>query len=442
MKARKSQARGMAKVSHLFLSGSEPRKEKVTIQMAAKALKVSRGTIVSYLNKGLLTRIKEGGGIYIALDEVRALSETNKELHAKSSVSTSSESTSRASVTKKRDGLKRPLASFGLLESERQYLLRCKAALEAKDKELETLKFQVDNLKRNLETQARELAGTKTKVRGLEKDKRQRLADFKSTGNADDQDLLEKTQARLFVVEEELKRLRHPSWWKELFGRLQLRPEHSMKKEVVLFGTLTLLAVLIFSVWWFNRSPQQPPFSMTEGKASRSGTTRAIPRAVLDLELQQEQSARADQQPSEPTPTAVKMEPAALKVQTPQPYSSSVVGSPSSEQMVSPLPSAGQQLVGLTSTAPPYVLRAETLATTWLHLVIDERQKLEYLLQPNEKHTWRASSGFRLHIGNAAGLQLHLNGQPLKPLGKSDQVVHLQLPDPSLFVTSTPNTPN
>ena len=32
---------------------------------------------------------------------------------------------------------KRPLGSFGLLESERQYLLACKAALEAKDTELE-----------------------------------------------------------------------------------------------------------------------------------------------------------------------------------------------------------------------------------------------------------------------------------------------------------------
>jgi len=442
MKARKSQARGLAKVSHLFLSGAEPRKERVTIQMAAKALKVSKGTIVSYLNKGLLTRIKDGGTIYVALDEVRALGETNKEQHAKSSVSTSSGSTSRASDTKKKDGARRPLASFGLLESERQHLLRCKAALEAKDKELETLKFQVNNLKRNLETQARKLAETKTKVRGLEKDQRQRLADFKSTRNADDQDLLEKTQARLFVVEEELKRLRHPSWWKELFGHLQLRPEHSIKKEVMLFGTLALLAVLIFSVWWFSRSPQQPQLSMTEGQPSRSGTTQAIPKDALDLELQQEQSARADQQPFEPNPTAVTPMPAALDPQTPQSHSSSVEGAPYSELRVSPLPQADQQDVGLSSTAPPYVLRAETLATTWLHLVIDERQELEYLLQPNEKHTWRASSGFRLHIGNAAGLQLHLNDQPLKPLGKSDQVVHLQLPDPSLIVSSTPNTPN
>jgi hypothetical protein len=69
-------------------------------------------------------------------------------------------------------------------------------------------------------------------------------------------------------------------------------------------------------------------------------------------------------------------------------------------------------------------------------VVIDERQELEYLLQPNENHTWRAISGFRLHIGNAAGLRLYLNDQPLKPLGKNGEVVHLRLPDPSLIASS------
>lgn len=50
---KKIQARGLARVSHFFLSGREPPKEKVTIQVAAKALDVSKGTIIIYLNKGL-----------------------------------------------------------------------------------------------------------------------------------------------------------------------------------------------------------------------------------------------------------------------------------------------------------------------------------------------------------------------------------------------------
>jgi hypothetical protein len=84
-----------------------------------------------------------------------------------------------------------------------------------------------------------------------------------------------------------------------------------------------------------------------------------------------------------------------------------------------------------------YVLRAETLARTWLRLIIDDSQELEYLLDSNEQHTWRARTGFRLRVGNAAGLKLYLNDKPLKALGERGEVVLLQLPDPSLMETST-----
>jgi len=436
MKDRKKQRRGLAKVSHLFLSGPESPKKKVTIQVAAKGLGVSKGTIITYLNKGLLTRIKEGGRIYVPMDEVRTLGDTKRNTQVKPSVSPSAERNKRASVNKERDRPKRPLASFGLLESERQYLLTCKAALEAKDKELEKLTFEVNTLKRNLKIQANELKGTETRLRELEKERQKLLGEFKKTTDANDHEK-ERTQARLLAVDDKGKRLRRP-WWQELFGHLRLQPEGSRKKGVVLFTTLSLLVVLIFSGWWFNRSPKQPLAPVTEGQPSWTGTVQATSRAVLGSELEQEQSARVVQPPSEPLHTTVEPEPepAALNGQTAQPYSSAVEGSPSSEKKVSLWLEADQHVVGLSSTASPYFLRAETLATTWLQVVIDERQELEYLLHPNEKHTWRAMSGFRLHIGNAAGLQLYLNDQPLKPLGESGEVVHLQLPDPSLIVTS------
>ena len=53
-------------------------KERVTIQVAARALGVSKGTIINYLNKGLLTRIKDDGRIYIEMDEVRGLADSEK----------------------------------------------------------------------------------------------------------------------------------------------------------------------------------------------------------------------------------------------------------------------------------------------------------------------------------------------------------------------------
>ena len=86
MKDRKNQGRGLAKVSHLFLSGPEPLKEKVTIPVAARTLGVSKGTIITHLNKGLLTRIKEGGRIYVSMDEVRTLGDTKRKPQVKPSV--------------------------------------------------------------------------------------------------------------------------------------------------------------------------------------------------------------------------------------------------------------------------------------------------------------------------------------------------------------------
>ena len=433
MKNRKNQGRGLAKVSHLFLSGPESAKEKVSIQVAARELGVSKGTIITYLNKGQLTRIKEAGRIFVSMDEVRALAE-NKRKQVKPSVTTPAERKKRTSVNKERDRPKRPVASV-VLEIERKYLLKYKAALEAKDKQLEKLTFKVNELKQNLEIQTSEWKGIQTRLGNLEKQQQDLLGEFKSTTSEHEEDLLEKIHARLLKVEKEMKRLSRP-WWQELFGHLRPRPELSGKNGMVLLGALALLTVLTFSGWWFNRSQKQTPSPVAEGQPSESGTVQAPAQAKIDAELQQEQSARVVQQPSEPLNTsgAPQSEPAALDVQTAQPYTSLAEESSSEAKRASPWPEVEQHIVGLSSIASPYILRAETQAATWLQVVIDEKQEFEYLLQPNENHTWRAMSGFRLHIGNAAGLRLYLNDQPLKALGKSGEVVHLQLPDPELLL--------
>ena len=283
MKDRKNQRRGLAKVSHLFLSGPEPPKEKVTIQVAARALGVSKGTIITYLNKGLISRMKEGGRIYVSMDEVLTLGDTKRKPQVKPAVTTLANRDKRVSVNKERERPKRPVASFGLLESERQYLLRCKAALEAKDTELEALTFEVNTLKRNLEIQANELKGAETRLRELGKEQQKLLGEFKKTTDANDHEK-ERTQARLLAVDDKVKRLRRP-WWQEFFGYLRLRPELSRNKGMVLLGALALLTVLIFSGWWFSRSPKQPPSLVAEGQPSGSGAVQAPSQAVLDSEL-------------------------------------------------------------------------------------------------------------------------------------------------------------
>jgi cytoskeletal protein RodZ len=66
--------------------------------------------------------------------------------------------------------------------------------------------------------------------------------------------------------------------------------------------------------------------------------------------------------------------------------------------------------------------------TSWLHVMIDDREVKDVLLQPGERITWAAEHGFRLTIGNAGGVSVELNGQPLGQLGPSGKVRSLVLP--------------
>jgi hypothetical protein len=87
-----------------------------------------------------------------------------------------------------------------------------------------------------------------------------------------------------------------------------------------------------------------------------------------------------------------------------------------------------------SSDQSPYLLRVEAVETTWIRISTDETEEREYLLQSGEQLTWRASSSYKLLIGNAGGIQLYLNNEPLKRLGETGQVVYLKLPDPSLLL--------
>ncbi len=47
--------------------------EKVTVKVAAKALGVSERTVQRYLEKGLLSKLKEGRRVYIPTSEITTL---------------------------------------------------------------------------------------------------------------------------------------------------------------------------------------------------------------------------------------------------------------------------------------------------------------------------------------------------------------------------------
>jgi cytoskeleton protein RodZ len=81
-------------------------------------------------------------------------------------------------------------------------------------------------------------------------------------------------------------------------------------------------------------------------------------------------------------------------------------------------------------TVPPdaYELNGVVLDETWVRIRIDNGASKEYIFQPGARTQWKAKNGFYLTVGNAAGIELELNGTKLKSLGKPGKVVKLNLP--------------
>ncbi|MEE8432559.1 MAG: RodZ domain-containing protein [Candidatus Desulfatibia sp.] len=79
-------------------------------------------------------------------------------------------------------------------------------------------------------------------------------------------------------------------------------------------------------------------------------------------------------------------------------------------------------------TAEKMLLKIVGVDKTWLKIEIDGQSAREYSLKSGDLLELEASSGYNLLIGNAAGVQVTLNGKPVEILGKSGQVVNLQIP--------------
>ena len=196
--------------------------EKVTIQVASKALNVTPKTVHQWLRTGTLTRVKDGNRTYILMDEVRALRQT-RVTNKKSEVITSEGKNEPGNnqgydmVPIKREHYEGLLTRLGQLEANQQLLLEYKGNIEQRDKALEQAKG-------NISAQAQELAearATITKARS----ELQRLFEVKQDAEAKGKALLEQ-QAALKARERELEalrvdneRLKRLKWWERLFRR-------------------------------------------------------------------------------------------------------------------------------------------------------------------------------------------------------------------------------
>ena len=74
------------------------------------------------------------------------------------------------------------------------------------------------------------------------------------------------------------------------------------------------------------------------------------------------------------------------------------------------------------------VLHVTAIDDTWIKVIIDDKDSKEYNLISGEELELEALAGFNLLIGNAGGLEMEFNGEPIKISGKAGEVVNIQLP--------------
>ena len=213
----------------------------------------------------------------------------------------------------------------------------------------------------------------------------------------------------------------------------QLQPPSSNKKLLVLVTALTLIIGLIF--FWYRPNSVRQQSTSSEPGTSVSATAMDQ-RAVTsdpDSGINQAKSAQSSRRTQTELMTGAESDSSKVGGQAAPPASTGAEVSTIAESSGYPSGESPQE-EGISSPAQStYLLRAEAAETTWIRISTDETGEHEYLLQPGEQLTWRASSSYRLLIGNAGGIQLYLNDKPLKRLGETGQVVYLKLPDPSLL---------
>ncbi|NOT56290.1 MAG: DUF4115 domain-containing protein [Deltaproteobacteria bacterium] len=206
---------------------------------------------------------------------------------------------------------------------------------------------------------------------------------------------------------------------------------------------LTLAMLLVGSFLWQNglsgvetlwptTATQNVPFS----EQATPTPTESSPAVSLATDLPAQPPA-----PSEPTAPIAVAPSSTAPILSPEGTSSDTTRTAAA---VSPQP---EPTTAVEVAAQPastmdsmrHRLNIQAISPTWLRIVVDDQPPKEMIIKTGEAREWSAQQGFTVSLGNAGGVTLNLNGQPLPPVGKAGQVVrNIRLPaDPSSFPPST-----
>jgi cytoskeleton protein RodZ len=207
----------------------------------------------------------------------------------------------------------------------------------------------------------------------------------------------------------------------------QEKESANRKQRLMQWGaglTVLVIAAGLFMLNAFEHRKRQLPAGSEAPvqKSEDSGSSNEV--LTLNLPKGQNATSPSTTSPESQPKPILSVSPPAVTAQSPVPSNQEAVAS---EKELSPLlPSRPSQEPALPE---PLTLRIEAIERSWVLVKIDNDVTKEVLLNPGEKVDWTAQKQFRLDLGNAGGVKIYFNGQPLDPLGPSGAVVkNLVLP--------------
>ena len=204
-----------------------------------------------------------------------------------------------------------------------------------------------------------------------------------------------------------------------------IKQVRSKKPLLIFLIILLLVAGLSFFLWKGYityikiKKPPEPVSQTMENQPSdlvRSGENPPDPEKVQEAPQEIEAEGANNFTPGDLVPEPA---PVPQAVSQPQPLQEEAAVPANVTAPVTPPGVVAEQTL---------TLKANIREKTWLRIFVDDQEPREYMFMPNEYFAWHGKKGFEVLIGNAAGIDLDLNGQQIKASGTAGQVIRLSLP--------------
>ncbi len=160
-----------------------------------------------------------------------------------------------------------------------------------------------------------------------------------------------------------------------------------------------------------------------EPRAKVGADTREADRAIMQAEknLQETETAGNAEEPAEPQAQEDADEMTAEAQSSPD--APRVAISNSMEAVAEDKPAEP------VPEPKTYVFAVKADAKTWVQVRIDDRHTRSAMLYPGDKREWSAQKGMQVVIGNAGGVSMRWDDQPINAPREAGRVLRFKLPD-------------